>query len=731
MGPLPPERVTQSPPFTFTGVDMMGPLLINNTSKDDEKRYVALFTPLTVIGNQDDINEVLRQVDFIYKNIRHVTEVIPHEEQCQDDPTYQPSPEISTQVDAKKAILEAEKLIARFWEKWKTEYLIELRERHVLYGNNYKSAKQPPQVGDVVLIDDDLRTSKDHWPMGLIQDQVKSKDGEIRSAILKTSTGRCTRRPSNRLIPLEIHSTSSPEAEPNVERNEEPQQDIVANNDQHRRPVLERKAKKPVSYCENTTSVSTTSTKRGTQTMMLTLIACSLLSSTTAAVLKCTESGVQVDSRSISNTTFQSELCINHRDCSAMQSTPRIHQQDLRPHQLINPYVILWRAVANMSQLIEEITCPEQSICNAIHCTFCPLVLGNPQCYPKTTIAVTATLAYIVIAATVVLLKLCRCMRKISRKSKGDIHSAAQPQIEMMDLSETTRPSHLEVLSIPPNRSRLLFILSILAVTTLSANSCQYTHVINTEDIICNGIGMSAKCRNTADHTFTMSSFKKEICMRIEHKRDFIGTLHLKLDSIRFKCSAVTHFFTRNFPGITRCQESCGGIGCGCLLPMPGCLFSRTYAEPADESIYEVFSCASWRKVAVLNTRLNMVSGEEIKRNVEIHPQETVQFGKMNITLDFITTPFIPELDRKFVQIMNKIAPDTIIAHQDDIFAVKCLTLQTARNLTKCRVIDTCSCTAKSVENDCHCASVNITEKINSIDTRLPLRNSEFRMVAD
>ncbi|KAL6737889.1 hypothetical protein Aduo_011494 [Ancylostoma duodenale] len=138
-----------------------------------------------------------------------------------------------------------------------------------------------------------------------------------------------------------------------------------------------------------------------------------------------------------------------------------------------------------------------------------------------------------------------------------------------------------------------------------------------------------------------------------------------------------------------------------------------------------------YKTVAVLITRLNMVSGEEIKRNVEIHPQETVQFGKMNITLDFITTPFIPELDRKFVQIMNKIAPDTIIAHQDDIFAVKCLTLQTARNLTKCRVIDTCSCTAKSVENDCHCANVNITEKMNSIDTRLPLRNSEFRMVAD
>ncbi|KAL6737890.1 hypothetical protein Aduo_011495 [Ancylostoma duodenale] len=206
MGPLPPERVTLSPPFSFIDVDMMGPLLIKNASKDDKKRYAALFTylvtqiygsqrcpaennqrqwhklsskrsnspredspsssefslflakhsiqwnfipptspwmggawkrmvgtvkrallktigkrkiteeifaiflceiesvvnsrPLTVTENQDDIKEVLRPVDFIYKNIRHGTEVIPHEEQCQDDPPYQL--EISTQLDAKK-----------------------------------------------------------------------------------------------------------------------------------------------------------------------------------------------------------------------------------------------------------------------------------------------------------------------------------------------------------------------------------------------------------------------------------------------------------------------------------------------------------------------------------------------------------------------------------------------------------------------------------------------------
>ena len=46
MGPIPVERVTQSPPFSFTGVDLMGPLTIRNNRSEEEKRYVTLFTCL-------------------------------------------------------------------------------------------------------------------------------------------------------------------------------------------------------------------------------------------------------------------------------------------------------------------------------------------------------------------------------------------------------------------------------------------------------------------------------------------------------------------------------------------------------------------------------------------------------------------------------------------------------------------------------------------------------------
>ncbi|XP_049866233.1 uncharacterized protein LOC126366932 [Pectinophora gossypiella] len=46
--PLPAERVTYNTPFTYTGVDYFGPLYVLDSSNNKVKRWVALFTCLTV-----------------------------------------------------------------------------------------------------------------------------------------------------------------------------------------------------------------------------------------------------------------------------------------------------------------------------------------------------------------------------------------------------------------------------------------------------------------------------------------------------------------------------------------------------------------------------------------------------------------------------------------------------------------------------------------------------------
>ncbi|XP_070550457.1 uncharacterized protein [Ptychodera flava] len=47
MAPLPRKRVTQSPPFTYTGLDYFGPLFIKETS-GTKKVWICLYTCLAV-----------------------------------------------------------------------------------------------------------------------------------------------------------------------------------------------------------------------------------------------------------------------------------------------------------------------------------------------------------------------------------------------------------------------------------------------------------------------------------------------------------------------------------------------------------------------------------------------------------------------------------------------------------------------------------------------------------
>ncbi|KHJ87441.1 hypothetical protein OESDEN_12787 [Oesophagostomum dentatum] len=114
MAPLPRERVTQVPPFGYTGVDYMGPILIRSLTGEgeDEKRY-----------------------------------------------------------------------------------------------KGQKATNQDPKVGDVVLLDEDSQLSREQWPMAIITELISSKDEKIRSAILRSSSGREIQRPLNRIVSLEIRSS--------------------------------------------------------------------------------------------------------------------------------------------------------------------------------------------------------------------------------------------------------------------------------------------------------------------------------------------------------------------------------------------------------------------------------------------------------------------------------------------------------------------------------------------
>ena len=88
-------------------------------------------------------------------------------------------------------------IIHSFWMRWRHEYLTSLREFHKTTGTNEQKVKQ----GDVVLVHDD--GPRANWRLAVIENLVSGNDGLIRSADIRTSTGR-TNRSIACLYPLEI-----------------------------------------------------------------------------------------------------------------------------------------------------------------------------------------------------------------------------------------------------------------------------------------------------------------------------------------------------------------------------------------------------------------------------------------------------------------------------------------------------------------------------------------------
>lgn len=100
-----------------------------------------------------------------------------------------------------------ENVLQHFWNRWKKEYLLELREfhrTHVQKGNKYAIEK-----GDVVTIYDEGHP-RGLWRLGKVEELIRGADGLVRGAqmkvVSKNGSPRLLRRPLQHIYPLEVRS---------------------------------------------------------------------------------------------------------------------------------------------------------------------------------------------------------------------------------------------------------------------------------------------------------------------------------------------------------------------------------------------------------------------------------------------------------------------------------------------------------------------------------------------
>jgi hypothetical protein len=160
--------------------------------------------PLTHVSSELEDAEPLTPSHLLYG--RRIT-TLPHplyEDDEFRDPIYESEPS-NIDVQAKLRT----HLIQHFWKRWRQEYLTSLREFHKTTGNNSTEIR----VGDVVQVHDD--TKRVNWRLAVVQSLIKGKDGLVRAANIKTSTGH-TNRPVTKLYPVEVKSNSTTTEKPKI-----------------------------------------------------------------------------------------------------------------------------------------------------------------------------------------------------------------------------------------------------------------------------------------------------------------------------------------------------------------------------------------------------------------------------------------------------------------------------------------------------------------------------------
>lgn len=100
---------------------------------------------------------------------------------------------------------EQQEMLESFWKRWDNEYLTSLLQR-----KKWLKEKDHFKIGQLVLIgDENLPPAR--WLLGRIIELIASKDGLIRSVVIKTAKSKLT-RPIQKIVILPIATDEQKEA---------------------------------------------------------------------------------------------------------------------------------------------------------------------------------------------------------------------------------------------------------------------------------------------------------------------------------------------------------------------------------------------------------------------------------------------------------------------------------------------------------------------------------------
>ena len=155
--------------------------------------------PLSFVSSED-VEEPLTPSHLL---CGHRIQSLPDHSSSEEETPYEVS---ISHRDLTKRMKYLGKILSDFWKRWRSEYLIELREAH-RHPNLQGGVKMPINTGDIVVVHDE-NLPRGLWKLGRVGELIVGADGNIRSAEVQVSSRgirpATLRRPIRRLYPLEF-----------------------------------------------------------------------------------------------------------------------------------------------------------------------------------------------------------------------------------------------------------------------------------------------------------------------------------------------------------------------------------------------------------------------------------------------------------------------------------------------------------------------------------------------
>ncbi|XP_052835157.1 uncharacterized protein LOC128251924 [Drosophila gunungcola] len=106
-------------------------------------------------------------------------------------------PTVTTELNPRQRWCQAQELADLFWKRWVKEYMPIITRR-----SKWFPKRSPLAVGDIVIIVDE-NLPRNLWPKGRITEVTTAKDGQVRSATIKTQHGIMV-RPATKIAVLDV-----------------------------------------------------------------------------------------------------------------------------------------------------------------------------------------------------------------------------------------------------------------------------------------------------------------------------------------------------------------------------------------------------------------------------------------------------------------------------------------------------------------------------------------------